>query len=99
MNRILTRTCSTEQTLVMSASSHPGAAVDAGLVARASALRPLLAQHADRTEAERQVVPEVMPAMEDAGLFEVIVPERLGGLGGSMATQLCVAAELGKACA
>jgi 3-hydroxy-9,10-secoandrosta-1,3,5(10)-triene-9,17-dione monooxygenase len=37
--------------------------------------------------------------MEDAGLFEVIVPERLGGLGASMATQLCVAAELGKACA
>ena len=28
-----------------------------------------------------QVVPEVMHAMEDAGLFEVIVPERLGGLG------------------
>jgi 3-hydroxy-9,10-secoandrosta-1,3,5(10)-triene-9,17-dione monooxygenase len=80
-------------------ASHPGAAVDAGLVARASALRPLLAQHADRTEAERQVVPEVMHAMEDAGLFEVIVPERLGGLGASMATQLCVAAELGQACA
>jgi alkylation response protein AidB-like acyl-CoA dehydrogenase len=76
-----------------------GAAVDAGLVARASALRPLLALHADRTESERRVVPEVMRAIEDAGLFEVIVPERLGGLGASMATQLCVAAELGKACA
>jgi 3-hydroxy-9,10-secoandrosta-1,3,5(10)-triene-9,17-dione monooxygenase len=76
-----------------------GAVVDAGLVARASALRPLLAEHADRTEAERQVVPEVMHAIEDAGLFEVIVPERLGGLGASLATQLCVAAELGKACA
>ena len=76
-----------------------GAAVDADLVARASALRPLLAQHADRTESERQVVPEVMRAVEDAGFFEVIVPERLGGLGASMATQLCVAAELGQACA
>ena len=80
-------------------ASPAGAAVDVGLVARASALRPLLAQHADRTEAERRVVPEVMHAIEDAGLFEVVVPERLGGLGASMTTQLCVAAELGKACA
>ena len=81
-------------------SAFPGSAtVDTDLVARASALRPLLAQHADRTESARRVVPEVMHAIEDAGLFEVIVPERLGGLGASMATQLCVAAELGKACA
>ena len=42
---------------------------------------PLLTRHADRTEAGRQGVPEVMRALEDAGLFEVIVPERLGGLG------------------
>ena len=57
-----------------------------------------LAEHAARTESERQIVPEVMHAVEEAGLFEVIVPKRLGGLGASMATQLCVAAELGKAC-
>src|SRR5580658_10076961 len=79
--------------------SSPAVLVDADLVARATALRPLLAQQAARTESERQVVPEVMRAMEEAGLFEVIVPERLGGLGASMATQLCVAAELGTACA
>ena len=73
--------------------------IDTDLVARAAGLRPILAQHADRTESERRVVPEVMQAVEDAGLFEVIVPKRLGGLGASMTTQLCVAAELGKACA
>jgi alkylation response protein AidB-like acyl-CoA dehydrogenase len=73
--------------------------VDQDLVARASALTPLLAANAERTEAERQVVPEVMSAIEDAGLFEVIVPERLGGLGATMATQLAVAAELGRGCA
>lgn len=73
--------------------------VDGELVARAAALRPLLAEHADRTESDRQVVPEVMDALEDAGLFEVIVPKRVGGLGATMATQLAVAAELGRACA
>lgn len=73
--------------------------VDEDLVSRATALRPLLAEHAERTEAEREVVPEVIAAIEEAGLFEVIVPERVGGLGANMATQLAVAAELGRACA
>ena len=40
-----------------------------------------------------------MDAIEDAGLFEVIVPKRRGGLGATMATQLAVAAELGRGCA
>lgn len=73
--------------------------MDGELVARAAALRPLLAEHADRTESDRRVAPEVMDALEDAGLFEVIVPKRVGGLGATMATQLAVAAELGHGCA
>lgn len=77
----------------------PSADVDDELVARATALVPLLAENAERTESERQVVPEVMGAIEQAGLFEVIVPQRLGGLGSTMATQLAVAAELGRGCA
>lgn len=76
-----------------------GGEVDGELVARAAALRPLLAEHAGRTESDRQVVPEVMAAIEDAGLFEVTVPKRVGGLGATMATQLAVAAELGRGCA
>jgi 3-hydroxy-9,10-secoandrosta-1,3,5(10)-triene-9,17-dione monooxygenase len=76
-----------------------GADIDPALVARAVSLQPLLSEHAARTESERQVVPEVMHALEEAGLFEVIVPKRLGGLGATMATQLCVAGELGRACA
>jgi alkylation response protein AidB-like acyl-CoA dehydrogenase len=73
--------------------------LDLSLVQRAEALGPLLAEHAERTEAERQVVPEVMTALESAGLFEVMVPKRVGGLGATMATQLAVAAELGRTCA
>jgi alkylation response protein AidB-like acyl-CoA dehydrogenase len=76
-----------------------GSDVDGSLVQRAVSLQPLLTEHADRTETERQVVPEVMQAVEDAGLFEVIVPKRAGGLGATMATQLSVAAALGEACA
>ena len=72
--------------------------IDGVLVARAAALRPLLAEHAARTESERQVVPEVMDALESAGLFDVVVPRRIGGHGATMATQLAVAAELGRAC-
>ncbi len=72
--------------------------IDGVLVARAAALRPLLAEHAARSEAERQVVPEVMNALESAGLFDVVVPRRIGGHGATMATQLAVAAELGRAC-
>ena len=72
--------------------------IDHEVVARATARRPLLAEHADRTEAERQVVPEVMDALEVAGLCEVLVPTRAGGHGGTMATQLAVAAELARAC-
>jgi 3-hydroxy-9,10-secoandrosta-1,3,5(10)-triene-9,17-dione monooxygenase len=75
-----------------------GVEVDSDLVGRAEKLRPLLAANATRTESERQVVPEVMAGLEESGLFEVMVPERVGGCGASMATQLAVSAELGQAC-
>lgn len=78
--------------------NHSFGDIDGVLVARAAALRPLLAEHAARTESERQVVPEVMDALESAGLFDVVVPRRIGGHGATMATQLAVAAELGRAC-
>lgn len=85
--------------LTVMASLTFGGDVDGELVARATALRPLLAEHASRTESQRQVVPEVMDALEAAGLFEVVVPKRVGGHGATMATQLAVAAELGRGCA
>src|SRR6478735_12445262 len=46
--------------IVHMASITLGGDVDHDLVRRASEIRPLLAEHAARTEAERQVVPEVM---------------------------------------
>lgn len=73
-------------------------AVDERWVQRARELCPLITRHAAQTEAQRQVVPEVIEALETAGLFEILVPQRLGGIGATMATQLAVAAELGTAC-
>jgi 3-hydroxy-9,10-secoandrosta-1,3,5(10)-triene-9,17-dione monooxygenase len=67
-------------------------------VRRASDLRPLLEENAARTEAERRIPQEIIEALEDAGLFELMVPRRFGGHAVSMETVLRVSAELAKAC-
>lgn len=69
------------------------------LLARARALRPLLEKNAAQCERERRIAEENLRALEDADLFAVLVPERVGGQGASMVTQLEVASELGRGCA
>ena len=80
------------------ATLDPTQGIDTELVARATALQPLLAANAEATENNRQAHPDNIGAIEEAGLFDVIVPQRVGGLGATLATQLAVAAELGAAC-
>ncbi len=77
----------------------PPRAGEAELLSRARALRPLLEKNAAQCEQERRIADESLRALEDAGLLAVLVPERVGGRGASMVTQLEVAAELGKGCA
>jgi alkylation response protein AidB-like acyl-CoA dehydrogenase len=48
-------------------------------VARAKALAPIIAEAADRIEAERRVPPDIMAAMHDAELFRMCLPRSLGG--------------------
>lgn len=48
-------------------------------VARASALAPAIEAAADRIEAERRIVPEIVTALHDAGLFRMLLPASLGG--------------------
>ena len=48
-------------------------------VARAAALAPAIAAAADRIEAERRIVPDVVTALHDAGLFRMLLPVSLGG--------------------
>jgi len=67
-------------------------------IQRAIALRPLLVEHAARSEAERRIPDEVIEALEAAGLFELLLPRRFGGRAVSMETMLRVSAELAKGC-
>jgi indole-3-acetate monooxygenase len=48
-------------------------------VARAAALALMIEAAADRIEAERRIVPEVVAALHDAGLFGMLLPVSLGG--------------------
>jgi 3-hydroxy-9,10-secoandrosta-1,3,5(10)-triene-9,17-dione monooxygenase len=67
-------------------------------IRRATALRPLLEQNAALTEAERRIPQEIIQALENAGLFELMVPKRFRGHGLSMESVLRVSAELAKGC-
>jgi len=48
-------------------------------VARAGELRPLIEAAAGRTEAERKIPSDVLAAMQEAGLFHILLPVSLGG--------------------
>jgi alkylation response protein AidB-like acyl-CoA dehydrogenase len=50
-------------------------------VARAQALAPMIATAGDRIEAERRIVPDVVGALHEAGLFRMLLPVSLGGSG------------------
>jgi alkylation response protein AidB-like acyl-CoA dehydrogenase len=73
-----------------------GVEVDAELVAGASALVPLIREHAEQTSEARRVVPEVMRALEEAELFKLFVPKRYGGHGANMATGVQTIAEVAR---
>lgn len=69
---------------------------DTELVARATALVPLIREHAVASIAARAVVPEAFNAIEDAGLLRLWVPERYGGHGATLRTGLEVLAEIAR---
>jgi alkylation response protein AidB-like acyl-CoA dehydrogenase len=48
-------------------------------VARAAALVPMIEAASDRIEAERRIVPEVVTALHEAGLFRMLLPASFGG--------------------
>jgi indole-3-acetate monooxygenase len=48
-------------------------------VARARALGPMIEAAAGRTEKDRKIPPDVIGAMHDAGLFQILLPVSLGG--------------------
>src|SRR5204862_3960496 len=48
-------------------------------LARASALRPLIAAAADEAERGREVTPEIVDAMIKRGIFRMLLPRSIGG--------------------
>ena len=69
---------------------------DEELVARATALVPLIREHAAESSANRAVSPVVMQALEDAELLNLFVPHRFGGHEATMRTSMEVLAEIAR---
>ncbi|MFJ6610149.1 acyl-CoA dehydrogenase family protein [Streptomyces sp. NPDC091289] len=63
-----------------------------------AALVPTLRAHAAETERRRRLVPEVVEALGDAGLFELAVAKRHGGKQAGLPTQVRALAELARGC-
>ncbi|MEI5099396.1 acyl-CoA dehydrogenase family protein [Streptomyces sp. PmtG] len=78
----------------MTTTTDPSAPTTADLVARATALQPLLREHATRIEADRRITDEVIDALTDAGLFKLTVARRFGGYEVDMRTLLDVPAAI-----
>ncbi len=70
----------------------------AELMARASALTPVFAERAARTEELRRVPPENVEDLLSSGLYLLGVPKRFGGLDEDYWLILEAAAELGRGC-
>ncbi|TMJ75847.1 MAG: acyl-CoA dehydrogenase, partial [Alphaproteobacteria bacterium] len=48
-------------------------------LARARALRPLIAAAADEAERRRELTPEIVDALIENGIFRMLLPKSLGG--------------------
>lgn len=79
-------------------TSDAARALRADLVGRAREIVPLLARHAARTEEDRRVADEDIALIDEAGLFSIMKPRRLGGLETDMRTTLEVSRELARGC-
>jgi alkylation response protein AidB-like acyl-CoA dehydrogenase len=70
----------------------------APLVERAAAIRPILEQNAEATDAGRRLPDGNVRALREAGLCRLMVPRRFGGHETSIRTYVDVMAEIGRGC-
>ncbi len=68
------------------------------LAARAEALQPLLSKNAAQSDKNRRASEENIRAIDEAGLFRLMVPKRYGGYEGTLRSHLEVSAALGEGC-
>lgn len=83
---------------VSTATAERDAEIRAKLLANARAIQPLLKQNAERTERERRIPPENIAAMEQHGLFRILVPRQFGGHEAGIRTYTDVVAEIARGC-
>ncbi|HEY8379928.1 MAG TPA: acyl-CoA dehydrogenase family protein, partial [Nannocystis sp.] len=67
-------------------------------MARAHELVPRLAERAAQAEVERRLADDSIAELSAAGLFRVLSPRRVGGLGGDLRAMLEIARELAHGC-
>ncbi|NGO09267.1 flavin-dependent monooxygenase [Streptomyces sp. HC44] len=85
--------------MALSSAPRPTAPpTDTGIVERVRAMRPLVREHALRTEQERRVTSEVVAALTEAGIYRMNVPRRYGGYQSRLRTQVDALAEVAAAC-
>ena len=75
----------------------PEAGIDHRLVDRAKGLFELLRAEAQEGQKKRQITPPATEAMSAEGVFQLMVPTRLGGRGSNAQTLTEVLIELGRA--
>src|SRR5262247_3127778 len=68
------------------------------ILARTTALVPLLRTSAADAERDRKASPEVLDALADAGVFKMTAPKAFGGQEASFQTQCDVLAEVARGC-
>ncbi|MEP6938757.1 MAG: acyl-CoA dehydrogenase family protein [Rudaea sp.] len=68
------------------------------LIERATALVPLLRRNAEQTDRERRVVDENIGALQQAGMFRLLVPRRYGGHQIGMRANLDIVSILAEGC-
>lgn len=66
------------------------------VVAKATALIPLIRQYAEQGSTDRRTAPEVVAALEAEGLFKLFVPRRYGGYEVNLRTAMETVAEVAK---
>ncbi|MGW4334606.1 acyl-CoA dehydrogenase family protein [Rhodococcus koreensis] len=66
------------------------------IVAKATALIPMIREYAEQGTTERRAAPEVMAALEAEGLFKLFVPRRYGGYEENLRTAMETIAEVAR---
>ncbi|HKC52166.1 MAG TPA: acyl-CoA dehydrogenase family protein [Myxococcota bacterium] len=75
--------------------SEKAAGVDA-YVARARSLEPVIRAHAERSERDSRLAPQIVEALHEAGMFRILLPKSLNGGGLSIPESLRVFEEVAK---